>query len=250
MTEFQAAPRIPLTKGQRIGVALLCVFLVATIGAVFVQFKSNLYAYAERHPTNGILPTDLEALAKNQNEALKKADTDSDGLNDYDELYLYHTSAYNKDTDSDGSDDGVEVQRGTSPVCPEGKDCSLNNFAATTTPVSDFTLGANIGGQANTSTAVSAPQFTAQQIREALEANGVPKGKLDEFSDSDLMQLYEQTIKENSPKVNSTQSAAAGMTPAQLRESLLQYGVKKQDLDKISDDDLLKVFEEALANAQ
>ena len=52
--------------------------------------------------------------------ALKSKDTDGDGLSDYDELYVYHTSPYIKDSDSDGIPDGVEVANGTDPNCPQG----------------------------------------------------------------------------------------------------------------------------------
>lgn len=56
-------------------------------------------------------------------EALKKKDTDHDGLSDYAELNIYHTSPYLADSDSDGIPDAVEIAQGTDPNCPEGKAC-------------------------------------------------------------------------------------------------------------------------------
>lgn len=44
-----------------------------------------------------------------------KADTDGDGLFDYEELKLYSTDPKNQDTDGDGVKDGDEVKRGTNP---------------------------------------------------------------------------------------------------------------------------------------
>jgi len=42
-------------------------------------------------------------------------DSDGDGLNDYDELNIYHTNIHNIDTDGDGYNDGDEVKAGYNP---------------------------------------------------------------------------------------------------------------------------------------
>ncbi|MDZ7798634.1 MAG: hypothetical protein U5L76_03365 [Patescibacteria group bacterium] len=46
---------------------------------------------------------------------IKKADTDSDGLSDYEEVYIYKTDPKNKDTDGDGFSDGEEVDKNYNP---------------------------------------------------------------------------------------------------------------------------------------
>lgn len=43
-------------------------------------------------------------------------DSDSDGLNDYEEQYIYHTDPYKTDTDSDGYNDSEEVRNNYSPL--------------------------------------------------------------------------------------------------------------------------------------
>jgi lipoprotein-anchoring transpeptidase ErfK/SrfK len=48
-------------------------------------------------------------------DQLKAADTDHDGLSDYDEIYIYHTNPNNPDTDGDGFTDGAEVNNGFDP---------------------------------------------------------------------------------------------------------------------------------------
>ncbi len=45
----------------------------------------------------------------------KKADTDSDELNDYEEARLFFTDPFNPDTDGDGYKDGEEVRAGYNP---------------------------------------------------------------------------------------------------------------------------------------
>jgi hypothetical protein len=47
-------------------------------------------------------------------EKLQK-DTDGDGIDDYDELFIHYTDAHNSDTDLDGVDDFEEIQAGTNP---------------------------------------------------------------------------------------------------------------------------------------
>jgi len=46
---------------------------------------------------------------------IKKADTDSDGLNDYEEVNIYKTDPKNKDSDGDSFSDGEEVEKGYNP---------------------------------------------------------------------------------------------------------------------------------------
>jgi len=44
------------------------------------------------------------------------SDTDDDGLNDYEEIFTYHTDALDEDTDGGGLDDGYEVDTGRDPL--------------------------------------------------------------------------------------------------------------------------------------
>lgn len=47
---------------------------------------------------------------------LAKADTDSDGLTDYEEYVVYDTEPLNDDSDEDGASDGREIELGTDPL--------------------------------------------------------------------------------------------------------------------------------------
>jgi arylsulfatase A-like enzyme len=46
-------------------------------------------------------------------------DSDRDGLPDLDELTVYETDRYSRDTDGDGTPDGMEVERGLDPLDPD-----------------------------------------------------------------------------------------------------------------------------------
>ena len=52
----------------------------------------------------------------------KKADTDNDGLNDFDELNIYGTDPLIPDTDGDGLKDGDEIVLGLDPLKPDTDD--------------------------------------------------------------------------------------------------------------------------------
>jgi len=54
----------------------------------------------------------------NEIEQLKNSDTDHDGLNDYEEIYIYHSSYLVADTDNDGYSDGDEVKQAYDPNAP------------------------------------------------------------------------------------------------------------------------------------
>lgn len=49
------------------------------------------------------------------------ADTDKDGIVDYDEIHLYNTDPLSADTDNDGFTDGGEIISGFDPVDPKGE---------------------------------------------------------------------------------------------------------------------------------
>lgn len=188
-----------LDKGQRIGVALLICITVLLVGVSIFQFKSNIFAYGRRVKSDDLASMDPATRAKNEEAALKASDTDSDGLSDFDELAVYHSSPYMKDTDSDGAGDGEEVRRGTSPICPEGKDCLFNSLVANAQASSTVpSAQTSVDLLKPSPDAQPLPQtFTITQIREALIENGVPKDQVDAMKDEELMQLVKEAQEEN-----------------------------------------------------
>ena len=149
-------------------------------------------------------------------EALKKKDTDGDGLSDYDELFVYHTSPYLKDTDSDGIPDGQEVKNGTDPNCPEGKNCL--NLGALSSPTSPAPLSPSVVSPT--------PQVIAPPTAASLPG-------LSQAPSSDML-------------VNLL---SGNVTAQELRAFLKQQGARDEDLARIDDAALLKLYTQALTQA-
>lgn len=96
--------------------------------------KTRLVAEVLANPSLSILGDDIDAALSTRFEELQKrietfeelrrvasdesssADTDSDGISDFDEFNLYRTNAEEPDSDNDGVTDGVEIMRGYNPL--------------------------------------------------------------------------------------------------------------------------------------
>ncbi len=128
-----------------------------------------------------------------QKEQLKTIDTDGDSLSDFDELYIYRTSPYVKDTDSDGEDDKIEISKGQDPNCAQGKQCgevvlSPKESEQSTAPPPVGGSGAIQQGIPDLNT------ITPQQIRELLTKQGVPQDALQNISDKELVEKFKQIV--------------------------------------------------------
>lgn len=134
--------------------------------------------------------------------ALKARDSDEDGLNDWDELNVFHTSPYLKDSDGDAVSDRDETLAKSDPNCPRGSVCSGG-------PVADVTATGTAGGLFSDLTPPAAEptappdlnNLSAGQIRELLLSTGqVTEDQLKQVNDATLMQLYQETLKQQAPQ--------------------------------------------------
>ncbi|HNW55849.1 MAG TPA: hypothetical protein PKN62_02115 [bacterium] len=199
-------------RQKNLALAGLSTISVAILAMWFLQFKQNITAPLYRQlgfNNNQEVETALQKNSKTetttqQDEALKSVDTDKDGLNDYDELNTYNTSPFIEDSDSDGVLDKVEIDRGQDPNCPIGKDCSgsvLTNPAATAsssdTIISTIspTITTNNNISSTTSNQNTIPSDAAS-LRQTLIEAGMDKTTLDQFSDSELLEAYQEAFKE------------------------------------------------------
>ncbi len=74
------------------------------------------------------------------------ADTDNDGLLDYDEINVYHTSPINQDTDDDKVNDGTEVAIGSDPNKAE---ITFTTTAEGGTVANDITISVSMKSASN-----------------------------------------------------------------------------------------------------
>lgn len=216
-------------------------------------------------------------IYKNTNEgqliAKQTMDSDHDGLTDFMEEYVYKTSSYLADTDSDGISDKTEIDQGTNPLCPEGKNCSAISDAAIDESRSGITPealmqqpGMNSGAFVNSLSAgmsspdLSAANLSAAEIRKLLIDSGVPAESLAGVDDATLLAMYNEALAKYLP--GNTTGGSAGsinnnvpafnvnspedlkkLTPDQVRELLRQAGIPEETLEAIDDITLMANLE-------
>ena len=214
-------PQEPLNKNQKIAAASLAVFAVLIIVMWFAQLRSNIYG-----PFNSPAgQNQIAADTQNSDEALKAKDTDGDGLSDYDELNIYNTSPYLEDTDADGFKDAEEVNGGTDPNCPKGKTC--------------------VGGLLDDSNAATADASTSGSpvlpdagLNNLTGQNEALNSLLNQFG------AAQSTTAPTADLSADQLNALKNIDAASLRQMLIQAGMPKETLDKISDTDLLQSYSE------
>jgi hypothetical protein len=198
------AAKRPMAPEQRAGLILVTVIgsLTAVLGLFFVlKHVSSPFLMTYEGP---VFETTAQKQAK-EIAAQKNRDTDGDGLNDYDELYIYKTSAYLSDTDGDGYNDASEIAAGTNPNCPAGADCetALSNANAAV-------KGSAAGGfvdellqpvemptvsSASTTDVLSAfENLSIDQIRQMLIESGADPATVEALSDEQVKQLYDSAL--------------------------------------------------------
>ncbi len=196
-----------LPQPQKIAVSILAVLAVLIVIFWVWQMKAQI-----NHPFSYPLNANVSQSASSTDIAavLKSRDTDGDGLSDYDEIYVYHTSPYLEDTDSDGIPDKKEIDQGTDPNCPQGQNCNALAPVATGTPAtlapleSASTTPENLNASGTDSTALQnalSGKIDAATLRQLLIASGANKAELEKISDVDLMKSYQETLN----KQNQTQ---------------------------------------------
>lgn len=209
-----------MDKNRKIALIVLSVFSVSIIVIWSLNFKNSLrdpFSYKgdlivnnTNNQNNCADGNCVTGEITSDNLELKNIDTDGDGISDWDELFVYGTSPYLEDTDGDTLSDYEEIfVYKTNVNCPEGQNCS-------------------------------------NSLSQSEVQNTEPSDDFYNFLNS-LETSVEQDI--NSTSSNSSLSESSEVLDAQsLRQILIQSGIEENDLQQISDDDLLKLYQEVLAD--
>lgn len=236
-------------KQQRIIFFGFLFFGVIALFLAFYQLKYNL-----RSPFFIDFSDDGDKeLAQKQDDIfiMQKKDTDEDGLSDYDEFYLYYTSPYLEDSDSDGFGDKMEIDSDNDPNCPKGKDCNiyLSDSIASSSPALQDIYGDLINnGQVNGS-------VDAQVLRQYLLEQGIPSDVLNMLSDEELLNEYanvangKPALTENGNANNTTNAdkeQLMNLSAREIRDILKSKGIDEKVLNGIDDATLRKDFMDTL----
>lgn len=192
-------PRPVFSKEQKVGYAVVigCGALAVILGFLYIGTHLNAPFLITYEGERLLLGDEKEAQAIAEQQA---KDTDSDTLNDYDELYVYGTSPYLADTDSDGVTDDVEVSANTDPTCAMGQTCSDD--------VDEVSGATGVAGDLATDAAAAASEAAAQytamkellasmtpdEVRTMLLESGADKATVDAMSDEEVAELYSQVL--------------------------------------------------------
>ncbi|MFH1190973.1 MAG: hypothetical protein V1670_02100 [Candidatus Omnitrophota bacterium] len=214
--EGQKAPN-PLNKNQKIATAVLAVFALFIFVLWFAQLKNSIkqpFIYNEEDNQQA------SSVDANSDEALKTKDSDKDGLSDWDELNTYLTSPYLEDSDSDGFSDKQEIDSGKDPNCPAGRDC------------------AGLG-------AVSGDKNVVNPGENASDNTSTLNNLMNQLGTTPNLQVpAENTTADDSDLLNSVLGNTTD--PKVLRQMLLDAGMNKEILDKITDEELMKSYQEMM----
>ena len=250
----------------------------SSINDPFLAKKSSI---AEAKKLIG--PTDAE-----KEDALKRKDTDGDGLSDWDEQNVYHTNPYMRDTCGDGLSDNVRVLTGKNMSCPkvynpnsEGiVDLSGVNDTSTDlmggTDLKSLLGGTDVSTQGQGSTDASTQSAGSSLVtlpRDAATIRQALKGKitddvLNSLTDDQLLQYYDQAVAQSQGTQDATASSTVdtGATDTSTSSTgidlntlprnatairqALKGKLSDVQLNQLTDDQLLQMYDQALQAAQ
>lgn len=204
-------------------------------------------------------------------KTLKQQDTDNDGLSDYEEIYIYGTSAFLEDTDGDGLSDSQEIKAGTDPLCAKGDICGSDerekDLAQKEMLIDNVYISDEESGLADFNKELSEIDIANMDpnfLRQALIDSGAPVEEIESLSDEEVVTLYQMAMQEaQATEITEGEEATDNDTPIiidednltdltveEIRYLLTEQGVEPEVLAEIGDEELRLLFDEAIQESQ
>ncbi|HUT22703.1 MAG TPA: hypothetical protein VMX18_04930 [Candidatus Bipolaricaulota bacterium] len=239
--EIPAEESHRLDKQQKISIAAISLIGVGVLVFGFWRFNGSIgVPFPKLGNESNAQVAATEGL---RDDTLKNLDTDNDGLNDYDESYVYLTSPYLEDSDSDGYSDQAEIQNGYDPNCPAGENC-FSDLAGE----SEQQTGEPVAVQ-NT----QIPEIDPIALRAQLLSLGViDEATLNGIDDETLIQVYKELGVTEGTTGNIFDAAEAELSnPAavsieEIKEMLREGGLEEDIINSVDDSTLMDLYNEAL----
>lgn len=263
---LEPKPEVDMGGGEKKGTrgktgfvfALILILVVTGVGLGFLSYSNNIKGvFVLKNYSEGSV--DANSAAEELLD-LRDKDTDGDGLSDYDELYVYNTSPYLEDSDSDGYSDKAEIDSGHDPNCPAGQIClpvSGGEPAPSGAVGSEGISGLASGFEGITTEDLLGGNLSADELRNLLAQTGqLEQSEINGLSDEDLLRIYEQTLRQlqnegagsssNSGNNLSELPSPENITPDQIRQLLILGGMSEGELAGIDDKTLLELYREVV----
>lgn len=201
-------------KEQKVAFALFILIAVAGVGfgvkslGVNIKRPFDIQLASYQGSEAFLLESEIEEEKTRQQ---KITDTDGDGIFDYDELFIYKTSPYLQDSDSDGFSDKQEIKSGNNPNCPSDQDCGTSLvtsvddnvqitagdiYDAPKVPDSLASLTTEIELDSVDDVRNFFSTLSVEQIKSLLIAQGIPAEALDILDEQDLSSLLDAAVEE------------------------------------------------------
>lgn len=197
--EVSPPQRPVFSREQKVGYAVVvgCGALAVVLGLLYVGRHLNA-PFAISYTGSHILNADEQEARQIAEQ--KRSDTDGDTISDYDELYVYESSPYLTDTDSDGLSDDVEITSDSDPTCAVGDSC--------TDEADDLNLDISINPEYEAQAQADAAQVAAameamketlanippSEIRAMLIQSGADPSEVDAMTDEEVSALYQEIL--------------------------------------------------------
>jgi len=196
-----------LNREQKTGFGMVVGFgALALVFGVFYLWKHVASPFVVSYSGPKFLTGDEQRQL--EMETLQKEDTDGDGINDYDELYIYRTSPYIVDSDSDGENDKTEVMNGKDPNCAPNMPCGAaesevnpTTLQGTFVEAAADSVGASVAAGAPESITPSAEniaallaQMTGDELRKLLIDSGGDEAAVNALTDEELQAALSQAL--------------------------------------------------------